>query len=307
MLEALGELETEFESEFEGEGEFENEFESEFESEGENFDLGGLIGGLLGESEFESEFEGEGEFESEFMVNPVSRVYADAMMEHLGRAAMESESEYEAAEHFLPLIGLAASKLLPLAAKALPKIAGKVVPRIAKALTRATPRLTKGVTQMARVLHRNPQTRPLVRAIPSVARRTVASIAKQVAHGHPVTPGKAAQILTHHRRQVLGHPHLVRKVLHQSHRLENQAHRAAGLPAHHPHWRYWRGWRGHPYAIGGAPGAARPIAAGAAPIRAGSVPVTAWTGAPRGVAGFRSAACPTCGRSTGRRACCCCC
>ena len=42
-------------------------------------------------------------------------------MEHMGLAAMEAESEFEAAEHFLPLIPMVASKLLPLAAKVLPK------------------------------------------------------------------------------------------------------------------------------------------------------------------------------------------
>ena len=48
------------------------------------------------EMEGEGEFELEGEFES--MAGPVSRVYPDAMMEHLGLAAMEAETEFEAAE-----------------------------------------------------------------------------------------------------------------------------------------------------------------------------------------------------------------
>ena len=38
-------------------------------------------------------------------------------MEHLGQLAAESESEDEAAEHFLPLVGMAASKLLPVVAQ----------------------------------------------------------------------------------------------------------------------------------------------------------------------------------------------
>src|SRR5271154_3687174 len=144
---------------------------------------------LEGEGEFESECEGEFEFENEFEgPNPVNRIYPDAMMEHMGLAAMEAESEFEAAEHFLPLIPMVASKLLPLAAKALPKIAGKLLPRVARVIARATPRLTRSVAHLTRALHRNPQTRHLVRVVPSVARRAVASIVKQAAAGRPVSP-----------------------------------------------------------------------------------------------------------------------
>src|SRR5580698_9971755 len=114
MYTGLGEMELELE----GFGEFEAEDESELEGELES-EL---------EDEFEGEFETEMEFEAEGP-NPVNKIYPDAMMEHLGRAAMNAESEDKAAEHFLPLIPLVASKLLPMAARALPKIAGKVLPR----------------------------------------------------------------------------------------------------------------------------------------------------------------------------------
>ncbi|MGZ4844427.1 MAG: hypothetical protein ACXVJ1_06930, partial [Candidatus Angelobacter sp.] len=76
-LESLHELE--LEGEFEGEG----ELESELEGEGE----------FAGVSELE--MEGEGEFE----VSPIRKIYADAMMEHLGHMAAEAETEQEAAEH----------------------------------------------------------------------------------------------------------------------------------------------------------------------------------------------------------------
>ncbi len=53
------------------------------------------------------------------------KIYPDAMMEHLGELAAEAETEHEAAEHFLPLIGMAASKLLPVVAKAVAPMAKK--------------------------------------------------------------------------------------------------------------------------------------------------------------------------------------
>src|SRR3954452_20915193 len=118
----------------------------------------------------ESEMEGEFELEFEGEISPVTRIYPDAMMEHMALAAMEAENEHEAAEGFLPLIPLIAGKLLPVAAKMLPKIAGKVIPQVARTLTRVTPQLNRGVGNLARTLYRNPQTRPLLRTIPSVAR-----------------------------------------------------------------------------------------------------------------------------------------
>jgi hypothetical protein len=75
--------ETELESEFEDEGEFEDEFEAE--EEGEGFDLGGIVGGLLGEGEFEDEWEGEEEGEGFDLGGLVGGL--------LGEGEFEDESE----------------------------------------------------------------------------------------------------------------------------------------------------------------------------------------------------------------------
>jgi hypothetical protein len=267
-LEGLGEFEAEDESELE------DEFESELEDE------------LEGESEFESELESELELEDELEAegpNPVNKIYPDAMMEHLGRAAMNAESEDEAAEHFLPLIPLVASKLLPLAARALPKLAGKVLPRVARAITRATPGLTRNISHLTRTLHRNPHTRQLVRVMPSVARRAVTTIAKRTAAGHHTSPRQAAHILAREHRRVIHNPKILRSVLHRSKLMDHRHHRLNGY-RHGPH-----GYR-----------------TGRAPMRGtGGYAATGFKGA----TGWRSAAgaCPTCGARRGvRRACCCC-
>jgi hypothetical protein len=316
-----GEFESELESELEGELESEYEGESELEGEGEGFlgDIGNIVGGLLGEgegegegefeSELEGEFEGEFEFESEFEgPNPVNRIYPDAMMEHMGLAAMEAESEFEAAEHFLPLIPMVASKLLPLAAKALPKIAGRLLPRVARTVARVTPRLTRGVTHLTRVLHRNPQTRHLVRIIPSVARRTVATVVKRAAAGRPVTPAVATRILHRQRRHVLGNPKIRHLALRRSRRMDHRFHRAGGfglLPGGHRRYRRWgwRGWGGQP--VGAPPGVRRVgFGPGHVPVH-GLPPRFRAPGAVR-ISGSR--VCPTCGGVRGaQRMCCCCC
>jgi hypothetical protein len=218
-------------------------------------DIGAAIGGDRGENigkalqaagmavipeewrESEFEFESEHEFEGEGEISPVTRIYPDAMMEHMALAAMEAENEHEAAEGFLPLIPLIAGKLLPLAAKMAPKIAGKLLPRVARTITRVTPQLNRGVGNLARSLYRNPQTRPLLRTVPSVARRAVTTIAKQAAAGQPVTPKRALQVLARANHRVLSNPRIVNAVMQKSNAMDGRVHRMAGLPAgtgHHP-------------------------------------------------------------------------
>src|SRR5690242_13694689 len=86
--------ETEFESEFESEFEDESELEGEFEGEeeGEDFDLGSVIGGLLGEGEFEEEYEGEEEGEEFDLGGVISGL--------LGEGEYEGEYEDESEEFF---------------------------------------------------------------------------------------------------------------------------------------------------------------------------------------------------------------
>jgi len=251
----------EFENELEDEFEGELESEAEGELEGEEF-LGGILGeeegflgDLLGESEdflgdllgeSEDEFEGEDEFESEAGLNPIRKVYPDAMMEHLGELAAESESEDEAAEHFLPLIGMAASKLLPVVAKAIAPAAKRALPKIAKVLTKSTPRLTKGVGRVAKVLHRNPKTRHLLRVVPGIARRTVGSIAHKAARGARITPGTAVRTLAKQARRVLGSPSRRTQALRRHHLLERKFHRHHGRAIGQPR-RHWGGHRGRGY------------------------------------------------------------
>jgi hypothetical protein len=324
-LEALPEFEDEYEAEDELEGEYEgeDELEEEYEGEDESEDeaefgaLGNIVGSLLGEQEFEDEDEGEDEYEGEDEfeeeLSPIRKIYPDAMMEHLGELAAEAETEEEAAEHFLPLMGMAASKLLPVAAKALAPLAKKALPRIAKAVTRVTPHLTRGVGTIARGLHRQPTARGLLRAVPSIARRTVHSIARQASHGRRVTPRAAMRALAHHTRRVLGSPQIRRRVLRQHNRMEKHLHRRFGRRMMRPHghfrwvWRWINGRRvrvrvPHTRQVRGA-GMRRVIGGGpAAPgrVRVARGGVAGRTAGRGRIVGGRCicAPCPACGGST---------
>jgi hypothetical protein len=234
-LEALPELEEEFEGEWEG--------ELEEEYEGEEFfrqlaglarravqsptlrrvglaaggaalgrDLGRVIGRRVSDWMPQSELEGEFEWELEGELNPIRRVYPDALMEHLGHAAATAQSEAEA-EAFL-------GALIPLAAR--------LIPRIAPTVMRAAPGLIRGISGVARTLRRSPVTRPLVRAMPTIARSTVANIAQQVAQGQPVTPQTAVRTLARQTARVLSSPQHCVRAMQRSRALDRQYHRAAG-------------------------------------------------------------------------------
>jgi len=311
--------EGEGEEEGESEEEFEEELEDESGLEGEGWlgAIGNIASSLLGEGEGEEELEDESAFEfedeSESELSPIRKIYPDAMMEHLGQLASEAETEDEAAEHFLPLIGMAASKLLPVVAKAAGPLLRKALPKIARAVTKASPHLTKSIGRVAKTLHRNRKTRHLLKTVPAIARRTVGSIARQAAHGRTISPRTAVRTLAKQTRHVLAHPGHRRHALRRHNHLERRFHRMhrGGV---RPHARYGRGWRygRYPrgYRYGQAPGAvARGGVAPRAVARGGGAPGVVYrpaAGAPGAVirpgrvVGGRCSCpvCPTCGTAT---------
>jgi hypothetical protein len=244
------ELENEYEFELEGEFEGEYEYELEGELEGEEFirrlaglarsaasspalrrvaltaarsalrgagPVGSAVGGLLPqrEFEFEGEFELEGEYEFEeegfARINPVRRVYTDALMEHMGHAAAQAESEAEA-EAFI-------GALIPLAAR--------LIPQAASAVMRAAPQLIRGAAAVTRTLRSNPATRPLVQAIPSIVRGTAANLAGQVARGRPITAQSAVRALAGQTQRVLSTPQTAVRTVQRARKVDGRYHRAA--------------------------------------------------------------------------------
>lgn len=138
------------------------------------------------------------------------------LMEHLGRLATRTSDEAEAEA----LIGA----LMPLAAQMTPRAEG--------ALLRAAPQLVHGLSCAARVLRSHPATRPLVRRLPTVARRTAIELGRRLSRGRPASPEAAVRSLV---RQAI-------KVLDQ-----DAPERAAGDPAplpnngNHPEIHHWGG------------------------------------------------------------------
>jgi hypothetical protein len=148
--------------------------------------LGGNLGGLLGEEEaFLGEYE---DFDGELMDEE------SALMEVLAAQAAEAESEEEA-DAFIGAI-------LPIATSLIPKLA----PVAAKVGQAVLPHLVSGAKNLVGTLWKSPGTRQLSRTIPTIARGTAATIARQVAAGKPVTGQTAVRALAAQTAKVLQNP-----------------------------------------------------------------------------------------------------
>jgi len=226
---------TEFESY--GLGEFENDGEFEFEQdsgefEGDEFSLGGLwkaakkvgsvvaplakkfapqigsvIGGALGGPAgaaiggklggFVQQMEAEDEGESEDEMNASLDVPA---------------TEDQLAES----VAVAASKGRPIDAQSLgSQITIFVGSRAPLPVKTVLPVLSKASGDVARVLvsHRDPRARALVRTLPSIQRKTIATLAHKSRTGRPVTPRIATRVMAKHAQRTLSSPQAITKAL----------------------------------------------------------------------------------------------
>jgi hypothetical protein len=134
----------------------------------------------------------------------------EMLMEHFGHAAAEAETEAEMEAFIFPL--------LPLAAKF---IAPKLLKFGAKKLL---PRLGKSAVRMVSQLRRNPQTRPLARMAPTIVRRTMRNVARQIETGQPVTPQTAQKILARETQRVIANPQAAVSAYKRSRALDQHYH-----------------------------------------------------------------------------------
>jgi hypothetical protein len=178
--------------EFEFEGEFEGELEEEYEGEeeGEEF-LGTIargIGGLLGgQGEFEEEYEGEEE------AAPATR--AEGLGELMAAVASQARTEAEAEA----MIGAATVTVISARDRAI--------------LRSVLPHMVRGAAVLTRILRRRRDTRPVVRAVPTIVRRTSRTLVRQAAAGQPVTRRAAARVMAAQTGRVLSSPRICTRAI----------------------------------------------------------------------------------------------
>jgi hypothetical protein len=81
-----------------------------------------------------------------------------------------------------------------------------ISPRDRRALRRVLPHLVRGAAILTRILRRRRITRPAVRAVPTIMRRTVLTLKRQAAAGKPITRRTAGRAAAVEVRRVLGNP-----------------------------------------------------------------------------------------------------
>ena len=278
------------------------------EGEGELGELEGEFGELEGEL---GELEAAPELEFEASAAELARMFE--AMEHEGHAAAEAANEQEAAEHFLPLIGLAAKFVLPklagMAAKklggaAIKKVGGRLIGRVGgqllrrvapRLIRRVTPQLTRGLANVTRTLYRNRSTRPLLHAVPRIARTTVARLGGQLASGRRITPQTAVRTLAQQTARVLSNPRVLAQTYRRSLALDRRYHKRTRRVLGQPTGAAARAVNDSPPSLGNGVGGGQPgflpgPAAGATFGQPVGQPGGAW------VPQMAVPTCPTCGR-----------
>jgi hypothetical protein len=180
--------------------EHELEFESLPELEGEFKYEGEVQGEYEGEGEYEQahEYEYEQEFES-----PMAQHEALAELMAFVASQAETESEAEAMAGASTVIVLS--------------------PRERRALRRLIPSLVRGAAILTRILRRRRATRPAVRVVPTIVRRTVRTLTRRVQSGQPVSRRTAGRIMAAQTQRVLGNPRVVTRAFYRNYRASRAA------------------------------------------------------------------------------------
>jgi hypothetical protein len=104
-------------------------------------------------------------------------------------------------------------------------------PRDRRALRRLVPNLVRGAGILTRVLRMRKSTRPFVRVVPTIMRRTVRSLRSGAAAGRPITRQRAGQAMARQTRRVLSSPRYCGAVLRRNIRATRAVARPRRLAA----------------------------------------------------------------------------
>jgi len=150
--------------------------------------IGKMAGQFLQEGEFEDEMEGEFESvgESPLQEGPITA--QQGLGELMAAIASKAQTDMEAEA----MVGAATVITLSPADRA--------------AMRRVLPSLVRATAVLTRILRRNRATRPAVRAVPTIVRRTAQTLQRRAASGRPITKRSAARVMARQTQKVLGSP-----------------------------------------------------------------------------------------------------
>jgi hypothetical protein len=204
--------------------------------------IGGPFGSILGKAA--GSFLGEGEFEQhelahEFEQHEFEQHEFEFEQHESGSHEAAHEAAHEIAHHELTHHEALAEMMAEAAsheqhegeAEAMAGAAVMTVisPRDRRALRRILPSLVRGVAILTRILRRRLITRPAVRAVPTIVRRTVNTLKRQAAAGQPVTRRSAGRAAATQVRAVLGNPSVCAAAIAHNVRASRAVRRPRGM------------------------------------------------------------------------------
>jgi hypothetical protein len=195
--------------------------------------LGGILGNLassaLGEGEFEDELGGashEDELEhglGEDELGGSQHEWEEEHPEALPELGAQHEQHEFAGSHAESVHEMMAEMMAEVAAGAHTESEAEAMigaasvtvlsARDRAALRRLLPHLVRGVAVLTRLLRRRRITRPAVRAVPTIMRRTAATLRHRAASGMPVNRRIAGKVMGAHTRRVLTNPRLCGSII----------------------------------------------------------------------------------------------
>ena len=177
--------------------------------------LGKVASSALGEGELHElhelheahelqEVEGEGE--EEYEAHEVHESSHEASHEVAHEIAYHETTQHEALAELMAEAAATEQHEAEAEAMAGAAVMTTISPVDRRALRQILPHLVRGVAILTRILRRRRITRPAVRAIPTIVRRTVATLKRQAAAGTPITRRAAGRAAAVQVRRVLGNP-----------------------------------------------------------------------------------------------------
>ena len=160
--------------------------------------LGSFVGNLEDEEDFYGYEEAEDEIDSEDEMDAIADFPPDAedeeAAENMAHVASKTKKPAEAG-------ALAAASAATLASKAPPKVK-KVIPVVSAASS-----------NVAQVMTKAPNANVLKKTLPTIQKRTIATLTKKAAKGKPVTPATVKRVMAKQAAKVLKSPKQIAKAL----------------------------------------------------------------------------------------------
>jgi hypothetical protein len=169
--------------------------------------LGGKLGSFVGNLEDEElagfeGYDGYGDYEDE----------SDSEDEMNAEDFMDFEGEDEDVAEYMADIAAKAPNPIDSGA-----MAGAITITIASKaplqVKAVSPTLSSGAARLTKLMKNNPATKPLVKVVPTIAKKTVATLAKKAAKGKPVTPTVAKRVMAKQAMRVLSNPRELTKAI----------------------------------------------------------------------------------------------